>query len=187
MSISNRGSKNTNEPLAKIVEYDVNIRGAFFVNLVSIDGIIKEIISHHFCSDGGSEEKRMQFISLILNERTLTTPETIHMLEEILKNNYPDLNQEYSKFVNELKEIVEFGKWLSHSNLDISKGYIAKLDFTNEDRIQLISCDSTGHTNYKEITKAEMDEKLVDCLDVYLALEEIRAEVRDRVLTGRRN
>ena len=187
MSISNKDIKNTNEPLVKLVEYDVNIRGAFFVNLVSIYGIIKEIISHHFCSDGGSEEKRKQFISLVLNERTSISVETIHILEEILKNNYPDLNKEYSKLGNELNEIVEFGKWLSHSNLDISKGYLAKLDFTNEDRIQLISYDGTGHTNYREIAKAEMDEKLVDCLDVYLALEDILSEVRDRVLTGRSN
>lgn len=185
MSISNRGSENTNEPLAKLAEYDVNIRGAFFVNLVSIDGIIKEIISHHFCSDGGKEDKRKQFISLILNGRSSISIDSIHVLEAILKNNYPDLNQEYSKIVNELKEIVEFGNWLSDSNLDLSKGYLAKLDFTNEDGIQLISYDSTGRTNYREVTKAEMDEKLVDCLDIYLALEDILAEVRDRVLTGR--
>ena len=107
--------------------------------------------------------------------------------EEILKHNYPDLIQEYSKTVNELREIITFGNWLSYSNLDISKGYLAKLDFTNEDKIQLISYDSTGHTNYREITKAEMDERLVDCLDIYLALEDILAEVRDRVLTARSN
>jgi len=187
LSNSNRGSENPNEPLAKLVEYDVNIRGALFVNLVSIDGIIKEIISHHFCSDDSSEDKRKQFISLFLNGRSSISIETIHILEEILKHNYPDLDQEYSKLVNELKEIVGFGNWLSHSNLDISKGYLAKLNFANEDRIQLISYDSTGRTNYREITKTEMDEKLVDCLDIYLALEDILSEVRDRVLTGRSN
>jgi hypothetical protein len=69
----------------------------------------------------------------------------------------------------------------------MSKEYLAKHDFMNEDKIQLVSYDNIGHTNYKEITKTEMDERLVDCLDIYLALEDIRAEVRDRVLTGRNN
>jgi hypothetical protein len=187
LSDSNNHSKNTNKPLAKLTEFDVNIRGAFFVNLVSIDGIIKEIISYHFCSDSGREDKRKQFISLFLNDRCSISLETLHILEEILTHNYPDLIQEYSKLGNELREIITFGNWLSYSNLDISKGYLAKLDFTNEDKIQLISYDSTGHTNYREITKAEMDERLVDCLDIYLALEDILAEVRDRVLTGRSN
>jgi hypothetical protein len=189
LSNSNKDSENinANKPLAKLTEFDVNIRGAFFVNFVSIDGIIKEIISYHFCSDSESEDKRKQFISLFLNGRRSVSLETLHILEEILKHNYPDLIQQYSKLVNELREIMNFGNWLFCSNLDISKGYLTKMDFTNEDKIQLISYDSTGHTNYREITKAEIDEKLVDCLEIYLTLEDILAEVRDRVLTGRRN
>jgi hypothetical protein len=184
---SNKDGENTNKLLAKLTEFDTNIRGAYLVNLISIHGIIKEIMSYHFCSDSAGDDKRKQFVSLFLNDRYSFSFDIVDILEEILKHNYSDLIQEYSKLINSLKEIIKFGNWLSDSSLDTSKEYLAKHDFMNEDKIQLISYDNIGHTNHKEITKAEMDERLVDCLDIYLALEDIRAEVRDRVLTGRNN
>ena len=184
---SNKDGENTNKLLAKLTEFDTNIRGAYLVNLISIRGIIKEVISYHFCSDNDGDDKRKQFVSVFLNDRYSFSFDIIDILEEILKHNYSDLIQEYSKLTNRLKEMIKFGNWLSCSNLDMSKEYLAKHDFMNEDKIQLVSYDNIGHTNYKEITKTEMDERLVDCLDIYLALEDIRAEVRDRVLTGRNN
>lgn len=187
MSNSNKNSENTNKLLARLTEFDINIRGAYFVSLISIHGIIKEIISYHFCSDSQGEDRRKQFVSLFLNDKYSISLETLRIFEEILKHNYSDLIQEYSKLVNDLRQIINFGNWLSCSTLDISKEYLAKCDSTSEDRIQLVSYDNIGHTVYKEMTKAEMDERLVDCLDIYLALEDILAEVRDRVLTGRSN
>jgi hypothetical protein len=153
---SNKDGETTNKLLAKLTEFDTNIRGAYLVNLISIHGIIKEVISYHFCSDNDGDDKRKQFVSLFLNDRYSFSFDIIDILEEILKHNYSDLIQEYSKLINTLKEMIKFGNWVSCSNLDMSKEYLAKHDFMNEDKIQLVSYDNMGHTNYKEITKTEI-------------------------------
>jgi hypothetical protein len=64
--------------------------------------------------------------------------------------------------------------------LDTSDGFLAK---NYMDRIRLISYDDRGQTNYRDITRSEIDERLEDCIDIHFALVDIRVEVRDRVLT----
>ena len=51
--------------------------------------------------------------------------------------------------------------------------------------IRLISYDDRGQTNYRDITRSEIDERLEDCMgDIHFALVDIRVEVRNRVLTN---
>jgi hypothetical protein len=43
-----------NEKVAKVIEYDMVIRGAYLAHVIPIEELVKDIISYHFCSD---EEK----------------------------------------------------------------------------------------------------------------------------------
>jgi hypothetical protein len=165
------------EKVAKVIEYDMIIRGAYLAHVIPIEELVKDIISYHFCSD---EEKRKQFISLILNGRDYTFASGIEILEKILDIHYHDLTQRYPKIIGDLNTILQFRNSLTHSMLDTSDGFLAK-NYT--DRIRLISYDDRGQTNYRDITRSEIDERLEDCIDIHFDLVDIRVEVRDRVLT----
>ena len=52
-------------------------------------------------------------------------------------------------------------------------------------RIRLISYDYAGETHYRDISRSEIDERLVDYMNVHFALEDILGEVKDCVLTSR--
>ena len=71
---------------------------------------------------------------------------------------------------------------LAHSILDTSDEFLAK-DLT--DTIRLISYGNNGETNYRELTRTEIDERLEDCIKVHFILAYIRMEVRERVLNNK--
>ncbi len=73
---------NRNEGAARLIEYDMAIRGAYLAYIIPIDTLIKDIISYHFCSDG---DKRKQFVSVILNGKNYYTFSFgIEILEKLL-------------------------------------------------------------------------------------------------------
>jgi hypothetical protein len=71
---------NRNEGAARLIEYDMAIRGAYLAYIIPIDTLIKDIISYHFCSDG---DKRKQFVSVILNGKTTIL---FHLVSRSLKS-----------------------------------------------------------------------------------------------------
>jgi hypothetical protein len=166
------------ESATRLVEYDTAIRGAYLAYMITIDVIIKDIISYHFCSD---EDKRKQFVSLILNGKNYYTFSFgIKILEKLLGTHYQDLTKRYPKLMNDLDIIRKYRDWLVHSILDTSHEFMA---MNHTDRIRLISYDDKGQANYKEVSRSEIDERLEDCLNVHFALVDIRMEVKDRILT----
>ena len=165
------------EKIAKVVRYDMNIRGAYLAQVIPIEELVKDIISYHFCCYEG---KRKQFVSLVLNGTDYTFASGVNILEKLLKIGYPDLNQRYPKLINDLDKNRRFRNALVHSMLDTSDEFLAK-NYT--DRIRLISYDERGQTNYRDITRSEIDERLEDCLDIHFALVDVRAQVRDCILT----
>lgn len=178
--LNNRKLSSTSErqeKAARAVKYDMTIRGAYLAHVIPIEELVKDIISYHFCSD---EDRRKQFISLILNGRDYTFAHGIEILEKILDIHYHDLIQRYPKLVNDLNKTRRLRNELAHSMLDTSDKFLAK---NYSDRIRLISYDDRGQTNYIDITRSEIDERLEDCIDIQFALVDIRVEVRDRVLT----
>jgi hypothetical protein len=169
-----------NKKLAKLNQFDAIIRGAYFSTVIPIQQLVGDIISYHFCPD---EDKRKQFVSLILNSnRDYTFSYSIDILERILLLHYADLLQEYPTLINELGKIRNYLNWLAHSMLDTSDEFLAK-DLT--DTIRLISYGNNGETNYRELTRTEIDERLEDCINVHFMLVYIRMEVRERVLNNK--
>jgi hypothetical protein len=167
-----------NESASRLIEYDMAIRGAYLAYIIPIDGLIKDIISHHFCSD---EDKRKQFVSLILNGNNYYNFSFgIKILEKLLNIHYQDLTKRYPKLINDLDIIRKYRDWLVHAILDTSHEF---LEMNHTDRIRLISYDDKGQANYKEITRSEIDERLEDCLNIHFALVDIRMEVKDRILS----
>ena len=168
----------TNESASRLVEYDTAIRGAYLAYIISIDGLIKDIISYHFCSD---EDKRKQFLSLILNGKNYYTFSFgIKILQKLLSLHYQDLTERYPRLINDLDITRKYRDWLIHSILDTSHEF---LEMNHTDRIRLISYDDKGQANYKEVTRSEIDERLEDCINIHFALLDIRMEVKDRILT----
>jgi len=168
-----------NKQLAKLNQFDITIRGSYLSTVISIEQLISDIISYHFCPN---EDKRKQFVSLILNNnRNLVFSYSIDILERILILHYADLIQQYPNLINELRKIRNYLNWLAHSILDTSEEFLAK-DLT--DTIRLISYGDNGETNYRELTRTEIDERLEDCISVHFMLVYIRMEVRERVLSN---
>jgi hypothetical protein len=169
---------NRNEGAARLIEYDMAIRGAYLAYIIPIDTLIKDIISYHFCSDG---DKRKQFVSVIMNGKNYYTFSfCIEILEKLLRIHYQDLIQRYPKLINNLDIIRKYHDLLVHSILDTSHEFLT-MNHTNS--IRLISYDEYGQANYREVTRSEIDERLEDCLNIHFALVDIRMEVKDRILT----
>jgi hypothetical protein len=174
----NLSSGERQEKVAKVMKLDTIIRGAYITQVIPIEGLVKDIISYHFCSD---EDRRKEFVSLILNgSRDYTFASGIEILEKLLDIHYQDLTKRYPKLLNDLDKIRRFRNLLAHSMLDTSDEFLAK-DYT--DRIRLLLYSERGQTNSRDITRGEIDERLEDCITVHFALVDIRVEVRDRVLT----
>jgi hypothetical protein len=176
-SVNDNSGNERQEKVAKIVRYGMNTRGAYLAQVIHIEELVKDIISYHFCC---YEDKRKQFVSLILNGTDYTFASGINILEKLLKIHYPDLCQRYPKLVNDLDKVMRFRNALVHSMLDTSDEFLAK---NYADRIRLVSYDERGQTNYRDLTRSEIDERLEDCSDIHFVLVDIRAEVRDCVLS----
>ena len=191
MSASNDNvvSDKRNRFLTKLTEFDITIRGAYLATIIPIEDLVKDIISHHFCSTtdnhGINEDKRRQFISLILSGRNDYSFSfgIIDIFEKIMTFNYPDLIEQYPKLINDIRELIKFRNWLTHSILDKSDEFMVNNFVGN--RIRLISYDDAGKIHYKDISRSEIDERLVDYMNVHFALEDILGEVKDRVFTSR--
>jgi hypothetical protein len=69
------------------MQYDMTMRGVYLSHVITIEELIKDIISYHFCSD---EDRRKQSVSLILNGRDYTFASGIEILEKLLDIHYHD-------------------------------------------------------------------------------------------------
>lgn len=127
------------------------------------------------------EEKRQQFISILL-EAYLLKASITDLLEKIISNDYPDLLKEYPRLFEDLRRINEYSAWLYSATLDTSNAFLDGVEL--DDAIRLTYYDQNGSKRQKDITKEEIEERLSDCSNVHFALEDIRSEIRDRILTN---
>jgi hypothetical protein len=166
--------------IEKLRQRDSMIRGMYLTNVSSLESLVRDIISHHFCTPG-KDEKRQQFISILLDVY-LPRDSITDVMERIISNDYPDLLKEYPRLFEELRKINEYSTWLYSAALDTSHSYpnSAELD----DTIRLTYYDKNGGKRQKEVTKEEIEERLSDCSNIHFALEDIRSEIRDRILTS---
>jgi hypothetical protein len=169
--------------LEKLHELDSVIRGTYFTNVSSLDALIRDIISYHFCAPG-QDERRRQFISLVLEEH-LQKPHIItSILEKIISGDYSDQLKKYPNLFEDLHRINEYTLWLYKAILDTSQSFLSNIEFN--DAIRLTYYDQKGIICYSDVTREQIEERLADCFNVHFALEDIRSEIRDRVLTNSR-
>jgi hypothetical protein len=153
------------------MKLDMAIRGSYLAHVIPIEEIVKDIISHHFCSE---ERRRLQLISLILHGRDFTFSSSIEILERILTS-YPEVQNKYPNIRRELDKIRRLRNELAHSELDTSEEFLSK---DLKDTIRLRLYDNQGNTLYREITRVEIDERLKDCLETTQHVVDIRNNVR---------
>jgi hypothetical protein len=163
----------------KLVKRDVTIRGRYLISVSSLDSLIRDIISYHFCPPD-QDEKRGQFISLILEQHLLKSHIISDILEKIVTLNYSDQLKKYPDLFKDLRSVSDYTLWISNANLDTSPAF----DFTDqEDVIRLSYYDQNGGLRHKEISLEQIEEKISDCSNLHFALEDIRSEIRDKILT----
>jgi hypothetical protein len=177
--MSAKHEQNQKALLEKLRQRDFMFRGMYLTNISSLESLVRDIISHHFCTPG-MDEKRQQFISIFL-DAYLPMASITNLLEKIISNDYPDLLKEYPSLFEDLRRISEYSAWLYSSALDTSHSY---LNSTNlDDAVRLTYYDQNGGKRQKDVTKEEIEERLSDCSNIHFALEDIRSEIRDRILT----
>lgn len=166
--------------LEKLHERDSSIRGKYLINASSLDSLIRDIISYHFCPPDRNE-RRGEFISLILEQNMHEPRSILGILEKIISMNYPDQLSKYPRLFEDLREISDYNMWLSRATLDTSQSLPEDTDLG--DVIRLTYYDQKGVLCHKDVTQEQLEEKLSDCYNVHFALEDIRSEIRDRILT----
>jgi hypothetical protein len=168
--------------LEKLNERDASIRGRYLISASSLDSLIRDIISYHFCPPG-QDEKRGQFISLIL-EQHIQKPQSISdILEKIITLNYSDQLKKYPALFKDLRGISDYTLWLSGARLDTSYTPNSK---DQMDTIRFLYYDQNGELCYKNVSLEHIEERISDCSNLQFALEDIRSEIRDKILTDSR-
>lgn len=178
--MSTKHEQNNKAQVEKLHQRDSMMRGSYLTDVSSLESLIRDIISHHFCTPG-VEEKRQQFISILL-EAYLPKASITDLLEKIISNDYPDLLKEYPRLFEDLRRINEYSAWIYSARLDTSNSFLDGVEL--DDAIRLTYYDQNGSKRQKDITKEEIEERLSDCSNVHFALEDIRSEIRDRILTN---
>jgi hypothetical protein len=165
--------------LEKLSERDASIRGRYLISSSSLDSLIRDIISYHFCPPS-QDEKRGQFISLILERHLIKSHIISDILEKIVALNYPDQLEKYPALFKDLRSVSDYTLWISSAKLDTSHAP----DFAGqEDVIRLSYYDQNGELRHKEVSQEQIEERISDCSNLHFALEDIRSEIRDKILT----
>jgi hypothetical protein len=168
--------------LEKLGERDASIRGRYLINASSLDSLIRDIISYHFCPPG-QDEKRGQFISLILEQHIIKPHIISDVLEKIVTLNYSDQLKKYPALFKDLRDVSDYTLWIASARLDTSHAS----DFTGQEEfIKLSYYDQNGERRHKDVSLEQIEEKISDCSNLHFALEDIRSEIRDKILTDTR-
>lgn len=167
--------------LEKLIERDASIRGRYIIIASSLDSLIRDIISYHFCPPG-QDEKRGQFISLIL-QHIQKSQYVSDILEKIVTLNYPDQLKKYPALFKDLRSISDYTLWLSGAKLDTSH---TPNSTDQMDIIRLSYYDQNGELCYKNVSLEQIEERISDCSNLQFALEDIRSDIRDKILTDTR-
>jgi hypothetical protein len=167
--------------LEKLHERDFSIRGKYLISVSSLNSLIRDIISYHFCPPG-QDERRGQFISLILEQLLQESHSILGILEKIISINYPDQLRKYPALFEDLRGISDYTLWLSNAILDTSQSLPDNTEL--EDVVRLTYYDQKGGLCHRDVSQEQIEERLSDCSNLHFALEDIRSEIKDRILTS---
>ena len=167
--------------LEKLHERDFSMRGKCLISVSSLNSLIRDIISYHFCPPG-QDERRGQFISLILEQLLQESHSILGILEKIISMNYPDQLKKYPALFEDLRGISDYTLWLSNAILDTSQSLPDSTEL--EDVIRLTYYDQKGVLCHRDVSQEQIEERLSDCSNLHFALEDIRSEIKDKILTS---
>lgn len=173
--------RNRKNLLEKLHERDFSIRGKYLISVSSLNSLIRDIISYHFCPPG-QDERRGQFISLILEQLLQGSHSILGVLEKIISINYPDQLRKYPALFEDLRGISDYTLWLSNAILDTSQSLPDNTEL--EDVVRLIYYDQKGVLCHRDVSQEQIEERLSDCSNLHFALEDIRSEIKDKILTS---
>lgn len=173
--------RNRKNLLEKLHERDFSMRGKCLISVSSLNSLIRDIISYHFCPPG-QDERRGQFISLILEQLLQESHSILGILEKIISMNYPDQLRKYPALFEDLRGISDYTLWLSNAILDTSQSLPDSTEL--EDVIRLTYYDQKGVLCHRDVSQEQIEERLSDCSNLHFALEDIRSEIKDKILTS---
>jgi len=161
------------ERLDKLYKRDVKYRGRVLTLSITIEHILSEIISHHFCSN---EYQRNLMFSLILTESGLMFKKKILIFKKLMELQYSDLLKKYPELVDSLEDVRDFRNKLAHFMLDTSEETIRK---NAKEQINLIY-HKNGRKHPITISKDKFFKKWEACNTVIKTLIKVRKEVEQR-------
>jgi len=173
--------RNRKNLLEKLHERDFSIRGKYLISASSLDSLIRDIISYHFCPPG-QDERRGQFISLVLEQHLRDSQSVLSILEDIISMNYSDQLKKYPALFKDLRGLSDYTLWLSSAILDTSQSLPDNTEL--EDVIRLTYYDQKGVLCHRDVSLEQIEERLSDCSNLHFALEDIRSEIKDKILTS---
>lgn len=173
--------RNRKNLLEKLHERDFSMRGKCLISVSSLNSLIRDIISYHFCPPG-QDERRGQFISLILEQLLQESHSILGILEKIISMNYPDQLRKYPALFEDLRGISDYTLWLSNAILNTSQSLPDSTEL--EDVIRLTYYDQKGVLCHRDVSQEQIEERLSDCSNLHFALEDIRSEIKDKILTS---
>ena len=173
--------RNRKNLLEKLHERDFSMRGKCLISVSSLNSLIRDIISYHFCPPG-QDERRGQFISLILEQLLQESHSILGILEKIISMNYPDQLRKYPALFEDLRGISDYTLWLSNAILDTSQSLPDNTEL--EDVVRLTYYDQKGVLCHRDVSQEQIEERLSDCSNLHFALEDIRSEIKDKTLTS---
>jgi hypothetical protein len=95
--------------------------------------------------------------------------------------NYPDQLRKYPALFEDLRGISDYTLWLSNAKLDTSQSLHDNTEL--EDVVRLTYYDQKGVLCHRDVSQEQIEERLSDYSNLHFALEDIRSEIKDKILT----
>jgi hypothetical protein len=154
---------------------DFNARGPILISAVTIEMLMADIISIHYCLE---EKRRLSLFSSVLNRFEFNVKRDI--FKEMLKTWYPDIYKQYKGIFREIINIEEFRNKLAHAMSNITDDTLK--NYSNESNPSIFYYKKNGEKEILELTEAKMNEEKQKSIDIIKALNVIRGIIKKSVL-----
>lgn len=163
--------------------HDQNTRTQIIYHAIHLEALVGEIIAWHFCPN---EEKHLWFNSLIFQKGEISFSTKITILDQLLKQFYPDIYAATLGLITRLNNIRKLRNEFAHAELVLEESKLLGDAGKPPQGIYLRSIKN-GKVVDKFWRQKDMNERLKLATDLALFVQYVYAEVKNRVTGGTEN
>jgi len=171
--------KGKSQLIKKVFEKDAKTRGILLIYAITIEMLIADIVSIHYCPD---EERRHSMYSSVL--RQLNFRAKIDIFKKILQTYYLDIFKQYKEnfdIFKKIKAIQELRNTLAHSMSNITDSFLEDYsEDSSEDYIPLVNYKRNGKKEIIKLTKTKINNEINNCTSVIIKLNIIQEKIKRR-------